>query len=73
LKESRVIKHRMLARRAAVVVGFLLMGERVASAYADPGSGALLWQILVAGFVGALFHLRRFLDRFRNRTRRARN
>ena len=63
----------MLARRAAVVLGLLLMGERVASAYADPGSGALLWQILVAGFVGALFYLRRFLDKFRDRTRRVRN
>jgi hypothetical protein len=27
--------------------------------YADPGSGALLWQILAAGFVGALFYARR--------------
>jgi hypothetical protein len=34
-----------------------------AYAYIDPGSGALLWQMLVAGFVGALFYFRRFFKR----------
>lgn len=28
--------------------------------YADPGSGALLWQLIGAFFVGLLFYLRRF-------------
>jgi hypothetical protein len=27
--------------------------------YADPGSGALIWQSLVAVFIGAMFYLRR--------------
>jgi hypothetical protein len=30
-----------------------------ARAYTDPGSGALIWQMLVAGFLGLLFYFRR--------------
>ncbi len=30
-------------------------------AYADPGSGILFWQLLVAGFAGLMFYLRRLL------------
>lgn len=33
-----------------------------AHAYADPGSGALIWQMLIAGFVGVLFYLRKFVS-----------
>ena len=38
-----------------------------AHAYIDPGSGALLWQMLVAGFMGALFYFRRFFKRSHTR------
>jgi hypothetical protein len=31
--------------------------------YTDPGSGALVWQLLVASFVGGLFYLRAFIRR----------
>jgi len=31
--------------------------------YADPGSGALIWQLLVASFVGILFYVRSFIRR----------
>jgi len=27
--------------------------------YIDPGSGQLIWQMVVAGFVGALFYIKR--------------
>jgi hypothetical protein len=27
--------------------------------YADPGSGALVWQLLVGAFIGAMFYFRR--------------
>src|SRR5438105_15552272 len=37
----------------------LFASEREARAYTDPGSGALIWQMLVAGFVGAAFYFRR--------------
>jgi hypothetical protein len=39
-------------------------------AYIDPGSGALIWQALVAGFVGAAFYFRRFFSRIFGRGRR---
>ena len=39
-------------------------------AYIDPGSGALIWQAIVAGFVGAAFYFRRFFNRFVSRDRR---
>jgi hypothetical protein len=31
--------------------------------YTDPGSGALIWQLLVASFFGILFYLRAFIGR----------
>jgi hypothetical protein len=44
----------------AIALG-LVSFERHAFAYTDPGSGALIWQMLAAGFVGAAFYFRRFL------------
>lgn len=38
-------------------------------AYIDPGSGALIWQAIVAGFVGAAFYFRRFFGRFLSKDR----
>ena len=39
-----------------------------AQGYIDPGSGAMVWQIIAASFVGALFMFRRFVLRwFRKR------
>jgi hypothetical protein len=53
--------------RVAVVITLIILAERPAAAYTDPGSGALLWQVLVAGFVGAAFYLRKWTRRFRNK------
>ena len=33
-------------------------------AYVDPGSGMLAWQLIVAGFVGLLFYLKKILGFF---------
>jgi hypothetical protein len=41
--------------------------ERQARAYTDPGSGMLLWQMLVAGFVGVTFYLRRLTSWFKGK------
>ena len=41
--------------------------EREASAYTDPGTGALIWQMMVAGIVGVGFYFRRITGWFRNR------
>ena len=41
--------------------------EREAHAYTDPGTGALIWQMLVAGLVGVGFYFRRITSWFKNR------
>ena len=46
--------------RIAMLVLCLFIGlEHEAKAYTDPGTGALIWQMLAAGFVGAMFYVRR--------------
>jgi hypothetical protein len=39
--------------------------EKSLIAYADPGSGAMFVQIILAGFIGSLFRIRSFVKRFR--------
>jgi len=41
--------------------------EREARAYTDPGSGALIWQMAVAGLVGVTFYFRRITAWFKKR------
>jgi hypothetical protein len=41
--------------------------ERYAAAYTDPGSGMLLWQMLLAALAGAAFYFRRFTSWIRSR------
>ena len=41
--------------------------EKEARAYTDPGTGALIWQMLVAGLVGVGFYFRRITSWFRSR------
>ena len=51
---------------ASPILLILLAGsEREASAYTDPGSGALILQMLAAGFVSAIFYVRKFTNWFR--------
>jgi hypothetical protein len=40
----------------------MLSGVTEARAYTDPGSGALLWQVLVGGLTGSLFYIRHFRE-----------
>lgn len=39
--------------------------------YTDPGSGALLWQMLAVGAVGAMFYFRKALGFFRRNSQTA--
>ena len=41
--------------------------EREARAYADPGSGALIWQMQSGVFIGIGFYFRRLTSWFENR------
>jgi len=50
-----------------VLVVLLLSVPLPAHAYIDPGAGPLLWQMLVAGFAGALYQLTRWLRRGKSR------
>lgn len=38
-----------------------------AHAYGDPGSGALLWQLLLAAFFGGMFYIRRIVSWVRDK------
>ncbi len=54
-----------VAMRVLTLVFLLtIAGERPAAAYADPGSGALLWQILMGAAVGCMFYFRRIFSWF---------
>jgi hypothetical protein len=47
------------AEGLAVLVALALVAPPAAHAYIDPGSGALIWQALLAAAVGALVYFRR--------------
>ena len=51
----------MLTRLALTCVGVLIAAQVHAQAYADPGSGALIWQMLLAASFGVMFYLRRII------------
>ena len=40
-------------------IAILLLTTSEAYAYVDPGSGALVWQLVLAAFFGAIFFIRR--------------
>ena len=54
--------------RASLIAMLLLFAtERQAMAYTDPGTGALIWQALIAGCVGMLFYARRVTTWFKRK------
>lgn len=62
-----------LGRKGLLVVCLLLAGASEVRAYADPGTGAFLWQALMAGCFGALFYVRRFMTWLRAGRKREKN
>jgi hypothetical protein len=52
----------LLAGATLLVVPLLLATPARASAYADPGTGAFLYQAAYAAFLGGSFYLRKLLD-----------
>jgi hypothetical protein len=57
-----------LPLRAIFLIALAMFAtEREAHAYTDPGTGALIWQMLVAGLVGVGFYFRRLTTWFKNR------
>jgi diacylglycerol kinase len=55
--------------RFAVLMTLVSVLSPEAKAYSDPGSGALLWQMLVASLVGLLFYARKALNWFGKKRR----
>jgi hypothetical protein len=54
----------LLGHHFSVLWGLLLLILFVpdkAQAYIDPGAGTIVWQALVAGFLGAVFYLRKLI------------
>lgn len=57
---------------AKTVLTLVLIGvavEQPAAAYTDPGSGALILQMIAAAAVGVLFYFRKVLSFFRRSTK----
>jgi hypothetical protein len=63
----------MRVASALGLAGLLMAAGQPAYGYTDPGSGALIWQMLVAGVVGAAFYFRRFTSWLKRRTSGAKN
>jgi hypothetical protein len=55
----------MLTRVMLICVGVVLVSQIRAYAYTDPGSGTLIWQMLLAASFGIMFYLRRMITWFR--------
>jgi hypothetical protein len=53
-----------------LLVPLLLVTPARASAYADPGTGAFMYQAAYAAFLGGSFYLRKLLDRFWHKRKR---
>jgi hypothetical protein len=58
---------------ALFIFGLLVSTEPKASAYTDPGTGTLMWQMLAAGFVGAMFYFRKFTSWFKSKNSENKN
>jgi hypothetical protein len=67
-------KHKVLiflTRALLLWVPLLLVSPAKAYGYADPGTGAFVYQAAYAAFLGGSFYLRRFLDQVFRRRRSA--
>ena len=64
---QRKLSTSFAARVMILMVLAAFATEREALAYTDPGSGALIWQMLLAGIAGAAFYFRRITTWFKGR------
>lgn len=59
-----------LSRNLLAAAAALVLFERTAAGYVDPGAGTLAWQMVVALLVGGVFYLRRAVDWLKGKDRR---
>jgi hypothetical protein len=55
----------MVTRVLLICVGVLLVAQIRVFAYTDPGSGTLIWQMILAASFGIMFYFRRIVGWFR--------
>ncbi len=55
-----------LLREIPIILGAALMLIPSAAAYLDPGTGAVVWQVLVSSFLGIAFAVKLFWRRIKN-------
>jgi hypothetical protein len=65
MRHVKTTRSLLLAANLLLLVLPLLMATPSrALAYADPGTGAFIYQAVYAAFLGGTFYLRKFLNRF---------
>jgi hypothetical protein len=65
MRRAKFISSLLLAANLSLLVlPLLLATPSKAFAYADPGTGAFLYQAAYAAFLGGTFYLRKLLNRF---------
>ncbi|GEM_PF-1084517 len=62
-----------LSAIACVFGALCTLAPHARAAYTDPGTGALLWQTLMAAAVGFSFYIRRFIQRLLRRNHGSRD
>ena len=65
LKNRVVPIVRNIGKALPVLLLLSFATEEEARAYTDPGTGAMIWQMVAAGAVGVIFYFRKFLTRFK--------
>lgn len=55
-----------MIKTVALTLAVTVLTTSTAHAYTDPGSGMLIWQLLVSALVGGLFYFRKAIARIRD-------
>lgn len=66
MPKKRYLSTHAVVRLLAVNLISLIFVERPLQAYADPGSGLLMWQLLGAVVIGAGYQVRRMIQKVRH-------
>jgi hypothetical protein len=69
MRHNKTTPFLLAANLSLLVLPLLLATPSKAQGYADPGTGAFVYQAAYAAFLGGTFYLRRFLNRFWRRRR----
>jgi hypothetical protein len=63
MRHSKTPTLLLIANLSLLVLPLLLATPSKALGYADPGTGAFVYQAVYAAFLGGTFYLRKFLNR----------